>query len=676
MMIPAISLDADSPGIKSRIFSPHTLGIVECRDYRTLATHLAQLDHAIHSIRAVCAGITAPLPLQDVVDMVPRRSSIVDAVSRRLSMNPNSSRRRVTTRHMSWRDAYQFDAPPNEPILHLAVVSPPWWQRTLYRRALIAERVESIQHILAWITARPDTDLLAAEQLRDELNRFPRQTVFEETIIARALLVAERNLLELRAHAATRLFNQALASIVDKAILASWEVLCEEHEAAMLSLPASQIRRSSADTVDISGLDSIRKALEGRVALVDPTAKEDQLKRVLDSVVWFGRAVKTLTSGVTGIASCIFDANVRTGLEVNLLQTVRQVGGLSTFNSLLLAHDLEALPDFRKLAKETKRQRLFLNKCRSGLVSLMTDSLAILGNIAPTTPSPSAVPLSPIVAISPPSEAAPYPSDGPPPLAMPSLNRRASYTLSSDISLGKVSIEADTPPGLVTFNGDISDEANDDSSGIEEKFFPSWWREFNASLLFRKNQYLVYSESILSANAVRRAERERLKGLSNGSSTIALPALPRLSEDDWFRETRRKFIAQARVKQSLKQKRLSIGSTGQDYAAEEGSKSEEGGSLDNLRPVTSRLALSNTGAADEQISCVHFFTALIDGERQTPIPNIDKNASHPRILRMTRQEFASLYQRSLTLRDVCSATIDASAHAISRLTALEQVLTH
>ncbi len=65
-----------------------------------------------------------------------------------------------------------------------------------------------------------------------------------------------------------------------------------QHEAAMLSLPASQIRRSSADTVDISGLDSIRKALEGRVALVDPTAKEDQLKRVLDSVVWFGRAVK------------------------------------------------------------------------------------------------------------------------------------------------------------------------------------------------------------------------------------------------------------------------------------------------------------------------------------------------------------------------------------------------
>jgi hypothetical protein len=40
------------------------------------------------------------------------------------------------------------------------------------------------------------------------------------------------------------------------------------------------------------GEDSVRHVTEGIVALVDPIRNEDQIKRVIDGVEWFGRTVK------------------------------------------------------------------------------------------------------------------------------------------------------------------------------------------------------------------------------------------------------------------------------------------------------------------------------------------------------------------------------------------------
>jgi hypothetical protein len=419
-------------------------------------------------------------------------------------------------------------------------------------------------------------------------------------------------------------------------------------------------------------------------------------KKIKIDAVFCVLDLQSLSISLMGVASSIYDPLVRTGFELDLQNAIQQHGGVHAFNKILEQHILEPLPSYSQLAKEARcvfffsllqfwppllffffgstisqngiclcrRRRVLLVKYREGLARLMTDCIAVLGNLAP------------LAAL---------------------RTRPSSFNVASEASLGRGELPDGGRVVHPDFVADDSETVGDASPNgadefIDDSCFPPWWNDFNQSVLHRKNLYLTYANSIQRANAVRKAEKERLKQI-NGVATmvVGLPLLTLLSEDEWFEATRRKVLRQAREKHrrnmQVARDRFSEGTNDESDGSTSSSNDANrirlaGGSLDNLRPasfraVTQSLVGMLDGIAEldtEHVTVVHFLNAYLDPDRQGFLPSTSASSPSSCLLQMTRPEFALMYQRCMRLRDVCTVTVDACAQTISRLRTLERVL--
>eukprot|EP00301_Raphidiophrys_heterophryoidea_P019404 c4347_g1_i1.p1 GENE.c4347_g1_i1~~c4347_g1_i1.p1 ORF type:complete len:352 (-),score=37.24 c4347_g1_i1:116-1171(-) len=324
-----------------------------CQSYISLASILGSINYERQAVRMVASGIVTPVELPTPAI---GRASRLSISSKRFSLRPVSlSLSRSPNKHFSSAKHIPTDDLSAGPVLHILVSSAPWWHKFFGKRTTSSDFTESLQNLHHWLQAQPDHDLGSAERVLLEFQKFPiNPETLQAVLLEQIVWVQRRNILSLRAANAAKLYTYALKAITDSTIAVCWEVVCEEHEAAMMAKPASQIKRITPDPSLTLPDDAVCQVVEGYSALVDCTRAEDQFKRVIDSVDWFGRTVKTLYSSLIGVAPVIFEPNIRGGVETELQRALETTGGLKTFNQALASYDLEPVTIDKNFLKELR----------------------------------------------------------------------------------------------------------------------------------------------------------------------------------------------------------------------------------------------------------------------------------------------------------------------------------
>lgn len=61
-----------------------------------------------------------------------------------------------------------------------------------------------------------------------------------------------------------------------------------------------------------------------------------------------------MTTNVAGVASSIYDPQIRASSEYDVHTAIDTMGGLNAFNEQLRQHGIEPLPNLRALSRETR----------------------------------------------------------------------------------------------------------------------------------------------------------------------------------------------------------------------------------------------------------------------------------------------------------------------------------